>query len=189
MAAKKPVQLRKKLLGGQQSAQTGNRNPVRPVPRCEPELCNLSEEQIQSSAIYRLLQEEMRVMASRQAIELAKMREVRLANSDKVVAGAAAGPSQKGAVQYEGADLGTQERSHGAEVVHPRGEGRNCPSHGGTRHGGRPQPPRRTRRLTHTLPSIIHSITLHFHLTPRHHHITTHHSLLRYSKFQNESPT
>jgi hypothetical protein len=30
---------------------------------------------------------------------------------------------------------------------------------------------------------------LHFHLTPRHHHITTHHSLLRYSKFQNESPT
>ncbi len=187
MAAKKPVQLRKKLLGGQQSAQTGNRNPVRPVPRCEPELCNLSEEQIQSSAIYRLLQEEMRVMASRQAIELAKLREVRLANSDKVVARAAAGPPQEGAVQYEGADLGAQERGHGAQVVHPRGEGRDRPPHGGTRHRRQPHPPRRTRRLTihYLLSSTIHT----------HSHPTTsdiiihHHSLLRYSKFQKESPT
>jgi hypothetical protein len=49
--------MRKRIIGGQQSAQQANRNPPRSLIHRESELSPPSLQQIQNSAIYRLLEE------------------------------------------------------------------------------------------------------------------------------------
>lgn len=75
--AKKQINFHRKPLAGQQSAYRPTRLPQRPLLSSDHGTVSLTEEVVRNSAIYRMLEEEMRVMVTRHETELAKLKEVK----------------------------------------------------------------------------------------------------------------